>query len=699
MIERLFAARSIAFIGATPRSALLAGMALRLKIDGFPGPIWMINPNRTEVFGCAAYPSLAALPGVPDLVVIAVRAASVAQVLAEASRAGVGAAIVVSTGFADAGEAGATLLNEVQRTAADLGIVLCGPGSFGFAVPHRRFTPFCGGSAAPLPAGKMAVVAQSGGFANILALAASERGFGFSHLIATGSEGALTAADFLRYVVEDEQTDVVVAILEEIRDVPGIRIALERAAALRKPFVFFPLGRSEAGQRATSAHSGALATRTDIQEAFLREHGALIVASVDDCLETAILASAWRGREPREPRPLFVTISGGDCSLVLDLANDVGIAAPELASAVQESLHDLIVDSTMLFNPLDMGTRPLTEPDLAAAILTTAASDPGVNLIMTRLFGTPSDFRNIAEAASRTGKPHVAFTRAALQLDPEMLEVARTTSTPILQGTDRALGAVARLALATTARERCAAQAGRARRPGVQLADPARFTSRMTEAEALGVLREAGIDTVPTRRTATAEEALSAARELGYPLAVKVDSPDIEHKSDAGGVRLNVAGDEAMRRALAEIAEAVGRSSPAARVYGVVLQPMLRPQLELILGCVPDARFGTAVFVGFGGLLAEIVGRPQLRMAPVSGDDALDALQRLLSAAGKPANLRGLDIASAARAFARFSEFALAGAAYFEAIEINPLGVFSGSGGAIALDALILPRRTEGPDS
>jgi acyl-CoA synthetase (NDP forming) len=692
MMDRLFSAKSIAFIGATPRSALLAGMADRLKVDGFSGELWMINPNRPEVFGIRAFPSLKALPGIPDLVVIAVRAAGVAEVLVEAAAAGVGAAIVVSTGFADAGPSGAALLTGVQQTAREQGIVLCGPGSFGFAVPHLHLTPFCGGNAEPLPAGNIGVVAQSGGFANILALAARERGFGFSYLIATGSEGALTASDFLAHVVEDERTDVVVAVLEEIRDVPAIRAALVRAAELNKPFVVFPLGRSEAGQRATSAHSGALATRADIQDAFLREHGAMVVATVDDCIETALLAAAWRRREPESPRPLIVTISGGDCSLVLDLASDLGIAAPELPASIQHELHELITDSTMLFNPLDMGTRPLAEHDLAAKILETGAAGPDVNLIMTRLFGLPDDFRNVAEAAIRIGKPHVAFTRAALQIDPGMLEVSRATATPILQGTDRALAAVGRVTAAASLRALVARRGAATVAALPHSFDAQTFAASLAEADALEILSAAGIATVPFRRVTSIEAAIAAARELGYPLAVKVDSADIEHKSDIGAVHLNVGSDDELRRAMSEIAANVREAAPSAHVRGTVLQPMLRPRLELIVGCVPDDRFGTAVFVGFGGLLAEVLGRAQLRMAPMDEADAIAAVERLLSPSGKVPNFRGLDVAAAGRAFMRFSQFAAAAAPFLEAIEINPLAVFSDGGGAVALDALLVPR-------
>jgi acyl-CoA synthetase (NDP forming) len=436
-----------------------------------------------------------------------------------------------------------------------------------------------------------------------------------------------------------------------------------------------------------------LATRTDIQDAFLRELGAVVVTTVDDCIETALLAAALREPLPDPVRPLIVTISGGDCSLVLDLASDVGIETPTLPASMQEQLHAVLPDSTMLFNPLDLGTRPLTEPEIAGTVLETAAADPGVNLIMTRLFGGPADFRSVAEAANRCGKPHVAFTRAALAIDPHMLDVARTTGTPILQGIDRALGAVERLMLASAAREK---SLWRATVPAnAAFEDPRRrFGERLSEADGLLLLKEAGVPVVDFRRAATTEEALAAAHELSYPLAVKVDSVDIEHKSDIGGVKLNIGSDSELLAAMATIEENVRRERPDARVRGVLLQRMMRAPVELILGCVPDDRFGTAVFVGFGGLLAESLSRPQFCMAPVDEAGARAALERLLSPerGGAAPPLRKLDIEAAAMALMRFSELAVKAAPYLEAIEVNPLGVFTGGGGAVALDALLLLR-------
>jgi acetate---CoA ligase (ADP-forming) len=354
----------------------------------------------------------------------------------------------------------------------------------------------------------------------------------------------------------------------------------------------------------------------------------------------------------------------------------------------------VLPDSTMLFNPLDLGTRPLTEPEIAGTVLETAAADPGVNLIMTRLFGGPADFRGVAEAANRAGKPHVAFTRAALAIDPQMLDVARETETPILQGVDRALGAVERLMSASAAREKSL------RRPPLTASTPAfedprrRFGDRLSEADGLLLLKEAGVPVVDLRRAVTTEEALAAAHELSYPLAVKVDSVDIEHKSDIGGVKLNIASDAELLAAMAAIAENVRRARPDAHVRGVLLQKMMRAPVELILGCVPDDRFGAAVFAGFGGLLAESLGRPQFAMAPVDDAGAHAVLERLLSPkhGSSAPPLRKLDIGAAAVALARFSEFAAKAAPYLEAIEVNPLGVFTGGGGAIALDALLLLR-------
>jgi acyl-CoA synthetase (NDP forming) len=689
-VRALFEANSIAIVGASPRSALLAGMVQRLVTDGFTGPLWMLNPKYPEVFGFPAYASPADLPGVPDLVVVAVRASAVAQTLEEAARLGTRAAIVVSTGFADAGtDEGRTALAGVQRVARERDLAVFGPGSFGFAIPRRHLTPFAGGARDATPAGDIGVVAQSGGFANVLALEARARGFGFAALVATGSEGVLNASDVLLELVEDEHVRVLVAVLEEIRGVETFRTALERARELGKPVIVVPLGRSDAGQRATSAHSGALATPAAIQQAFLRDLGAIVVTTLDDCIETMILASAWGERVPTNAKPLFLTVSGGDCSLVLDLASDAGLDVPELAPATQTELHAIVADSTMLFNPLDIGTLPLVQLDLGPRIMRTAAVDPAVNLIMTRLYGGAREFRAAAEAAAEIGKPHLAFTRTATPLDPALLDVAHELHTPILLSPDRALGAVVRLTDA--ARERAQR---RARVAPVPPSDEAvrLFGQRMSEADALDVLRSHGVPAVEVRRAASADEAVAAARAIGFPVALKIDSPDIEHKSEIGAVRLGLGSGDEVRRAFDEVRERVGRERPDARIRGAIVQPMMRPELELILGAVVHERFGAFVMVGFGGLLAEVLGRAQFRAAPVAPGDALDALEQLLSAKRGHKNWRNLDVAAAADALARFSAFVAFAAPYVEAIDINPLGVFSDGRGAAALDCLILPK-------
>lgn len=696
-VSALLNASSIAVVGASPRSALLAGMVQRLVTDGFSGPLWMINPKYPEIFGFPAYASLADVPGVPDLVVIAVRASAVARSLEDAARLGTRAAIVVSTGFADAGsDAGRAALTDVQRVAQQYEIAVCGPGSFGFAIPQRHLTPFAGGARHALPLGDIGVVAQSGGFANVLALEARARGFGFAALIATGSEGMLTAGDFLLEIVEDEQVRVLVAILEEIRNVETFRQAVKRAGELEKPVIVVPLGRSDAGQRATSAHSGALATPSEIQQAFLRDLGAIVVTTLDDCIETMILASAWGDRVPHRAEPLFLTVSGGDCSLVLDLASDVGLDVPELGPATQAALHAIVTDSTMLFNPLDIGTLPLVELELGPRIVRAAAVDPAVNLIMTRLYGEAREFRAVAETAAELGKPHLAFTRTATPIDAAMLEIAHATRTPILLSPDRALAAVVRVTDAARERARRRERVATPEdTPGP--ADASMLGSRMTEADALDVLRRRGVPTVEVRRAGSADEAVAAARALGFPVVVKVDSPDIEHKSEIGAVRLNLVSDDQVRHAFAEIHERVRHERPDAAIRGVIVQPMLRPQLELILGAVVHERFGAFVMVGFGGLLAEVLGRAQFRAVPVAPDDALDALERLLSSTPGRRRWRNLDVAAAADALARFSRFVAWAEPFVEAVDVNPLGVFSDGKGAVALDCLILPKGASVP--
>lgn len=694
---RLLNPKSIAFVGASPRATVVRGMARRLEIDGFSGTVSMVNPNYEEVLGYRCYPSLAAIEEPPDLAIVTIRAANVPGIIAEANAAGVGAALIYSTGFADAGADGASNVQKLREALADVDMAVCGPGSFGFTNVHAGVTPFSAGPECAMPRGNISVVAQSGGFANIIAYAALERGLGFSHLVASGSEIQLTAADYLEYAVEDPHTDVLVAMLEEIRDVPRFRATLRRALELGKPVVMLPLGRSEAGQRATSAHSGALASRSNVQEAFLRREGVIRVTTIDDLLETVVLLSAWRGNAPTRAAPVIATISGGDCAISLDLAADIGLAVPELTQETQDALAKLLPESTMLFNPVDLGTRPTGDPSLVQPTIETAAADPGVNMVLTRLFGRPGNVESCAAGSAAVGKPQVFFTRAALSIEPEMFEAATKAGIPILQAPDRALSAVQRVV--SNADFRARSRAGETSGPPpIDLASAGlsaeRFSCRLTEAEALSVLAAAGIQTVPCRFASTPDEAILAAAELGYPLVVKIDSPDIEHKSEAGGVRLNVHGDDMLAASVTGVLEDVARHAPQATIRGVVLQPMLRPALELIVGLIPDERYGPAVLVGLGGLLAETLGRSHVTIAPFDSRAAMAALERLLAANARgTVNWRGLDIEAAADLLSRFSRLAAAIAQHVEAVDINPVGVFADGGGAKALDCLILPRK------
>jgi acyl-CoA synthetase (NDP forming) len=683
----LFNPSSIAFVGASDRSSVVKGMVARLKREGFTGQIWMINPKYREILGSPCFPSMRDLPQAPDLVVIALNAASVATAVTEASAAGAKAALVIATGFSDAGPQGRIHAERLREAVERTGILLCGPGSFGFAQPGGKASPFSAGPEGPMPIGNVGLVAQSGGFANLVSIAAQERGFGFSLIVAAGSEVSLTAADYLLHMVEHPQTEVLVAVVEEVRNVSRFRTALDRAADVHKPVIVLALGRSAAGQRATSAHSGALASRSDIQEAFLKRHGAIVVNTLDDLIETVVLLSVWGGRAPNAIRPLVVTSSGGDCSLVLDLADDIAVALPELGADTQANVHVLLPESTMIVNPIDLGTRPFTDKALCTSIIEAAAADPAINMVLARLPAALEDFPPTAAGASASGKPCAIFSRAALNLSPEMLRMAQRTKIPVLQGVDRALAAVKRTTDYVAWRER--RNLPKMENGGALACGPAAaigpLASSLSEPDALDLLRQFDVPAVEFRRAAT---------QLGFPLAVKVDSPDIEHKTEAGGVRLNVDSPEELRNAINSILVDVRRNCPEAEIRGVILQPMLRPQLELIFGFVNDERFGPAVLVGLGGLLAEVLKRREIMMVPFSLRDAEAAISRLFGANADIADLdfRGLDLPAAARALARFSVFAAAAAPFVEAIDINPIGVFRDGRGALALDALIRPK-------
>lgn len=699
-LDALFAPSSIALVGASDGSFIFQSILRCLRAVGYAGPIYPVNPRRESVFELPCYPSLSALPAPADLAVVAIPASAVPAILEECGQIGTRAAMVCSTGFADAGPAGQELADTVRRICAAHDLLLCGPGSFGFIATHERTAPFWGTPPLTYEGSSIGLFAQSGGFANVLVEVAAERGLGFSYVVAGGSEAVLSSTDYLRYMLRDERTKVIAAVIEQFRDIGGLRAVAAEALMREKPLVVLKVGRSERGRRAALAHSGSLAGAQEFHDAFFRQEGIIAVDNLDDLVETLVLLQAWHGRLPRGRGVGLVTISGGDTVLMGDLAERVGLEVPELTAATQETLAELVSESSLLVNPVDAGTQPLRGGSGLGAIFLTVLRDPGIDVGAARLTGGVAGFEALTSIREQTDKPLVLFTRATQNVPPALRDLSRATGVPFLLEIERSFRAIrAAIDYAALLEAERTTPLNLRRRTDIeeerqQLAARllAEHQGTLPEHVGLALLRQYGIPAATTVLARDTEQAIAAARAIGYPVVLKIASPDILHKSDVGGVRVDLATDEAVREAAEAMLTSVAARMPDARLDGLVVQEQVIGGAEVYLGLASDPQFGAGVLFGLGGVFVEVLKDTAMRLAPLGVADAAAMLREIRGAAvlqgarGRPP----ADLAALEDALVRFGQLCHELAPWLAAVDVNPLVVLPAGGGVKAVDCAFL---------
>jgi acetate---CoA ligase (ADP-forming) len=700
-LRRFFAPQRVALIGATEDLSKFGGRCLRQMLDfGFAGEIFPINPNRTEVFGRPCYPSLAALPAAPDHVGIVLPAARCAAELAECGRLGVPFATVFSAGFAEMGEAaGAALQAELVRTARAGGVRFMGPNCNGLVSFADGFamTSTATITGPRRPAGDIGVVSQSGGAGQVNVMwRAQELGLGISHQVSSGNDADLDMCDYMAFMVEDPRTRVVLAIAERAPDGARLRAVATRAAELGKPIVMVKVGRTEAGSRAAASHTGAVTGADAVFDAALRQLGVLRVEDAHELYETAMLLR--QRKHPAGRGAAALSISGGNLVLLADLGAARGIGFPEYADTTREALRRLVPGFVGVRNPTDMSAGAIGQKDIFARAAHAIAEDPAIDaLIPVITFAPAADIRPIAALAAVSPKPMPILWTGKCSDDP-----ALTPAALIAEG-----HAVYRDALPCVTALRRAMQYGafQARRAGAEMPrrpdgiDPASALhllkaggATLSEPESKAVAVCYGL--APPRETlaTTADEAAAAASSVGGPVALKIQSPDIPHKTEAGGVRLGLSGDAAVRQGFAALLASARAFAPAACIDGVLVQEMVTGGVEMLLGASCDPNFGRVLAVGFGGIHVEILRDVAFRLPPITAAEAREMLEELrlfpllLGARGRPR----ADMTALCAAVERFSWLAHDLGKHVAEIDINPLVVLPEGRGVRMLDALIV---------
>ncbi|MGG5808956.1 acetate--CoA ligase family protein [Falsiroseomonas sp. CW058] len=675
LARALLAPRRIALIGASADEGRLTARPQRyLRRHGFAGDLFPVNPRAATVLGEGAYPSLADIPGEIDFAYVLLGTDGVeAQVAACAAR-GIPVACVLADGFAEAGPEGVARQARVLAAARAGGVRLLGPNSMGVVNLHRRIalTTNAALEAESLPAGRVALVSQSGSMMGALLSRGAARGLGFSHLVGTGNEADLTAGEIAGLLLDEPDVDVVVLFLEAIRAPGELAAAARKAHALGKPIVALKLGRSPFGAELATSHTGALAGSDAAADAFFRAHGILRVTMLEALLELPPLIAHRRAPAASHRAVGVMTTTGGGGALAIDALGVLGIEAraPDAAaSAVLEAAklphHGRLLDMTLA------GTRP--DRVMAGLAGLRAAADTDLALAVV---GSSAQFRphdavaGIVEGARAPGKPVAAFLAPQAEASLRLLAEAGIAAFRTPEGAADAIRAFCDW----RAPRVIAAEAP----PAIALPDAPDEADARALFAALGLASDAVVmrDAPPPG--------------LRYPVAAKILSPDIAHKTEVGGVVLHIADEAALREAAAAMRARVAAAAPAARITGILVQPMAKGLAEAILGFRRDPEVGPVVLLGAGGVMSELHRDVALRLAPVDMEEAraMIAEVRAMKPLAGWRNLPRGDLDALARAVVAVSR--LAGVEAVREAEANPLIVGREGEGVTLADAWVV---------
>ena len=697
-VARLLRPSSIAIVGASEKVGPGLNAWLTLQRLGYPGTVHLVTPSRPELFGQRTFPSLEAIGEPVDLVFIAVPKAAVVDTVRMAAERGVGGAAILSSGFGEAGADGVRAQAELASIARAHDLAVCGPNCLGFVNFAGRAAAW--GTTIPddLVRGRVAAVVQSGSIG--IALLNAGRDIGLSYLITSGNEAATTAAEYIDYLVDDDDVGVIIGFFEQLRQPQRFVAAARRAAALGKPVIVVKSGRSERGRAAVMAHTGAVAGSDEVCDAAFRAAGVMRVGSLDELIEMAALCAGLAGR-PKARGVGVLSPSGGEIALALDIAEAAALELPPVVAGAQR-IEKLLPDFAHVTNPLDLTWAGLYDPAVARQCAETLAAEPGVGMLVLlqdapRSLATQQAeryarlLRAVGEGAAATATPLVVVSNLAVDFHPAFAAAARDAGAPCLRGTAEGLFAVARYARWATlppeetaapspARAAAAAEAWRRWSPRENSRAPA-------EHEARTIVAPYGIEGPRERFVRDPDEAAAAARDLGYPLVLKAMVPGVVHKTEHGLVRVGIRGDDELRAEAVAMLERAG-----AGVLGLLVQEMVKPLAELLVGARVDPDFGPVIVVGGGGMLVEVYKDAAVRLAPVSEETARAMIKETRAATllggwrGRPPG----DVAAAARVVARLSEFVADFREEVREVEINPLAVLER--GVCALDCVIVPR-------
>ena len=684
----LLAPRSVAVLGASSDPTRISGRPIAyMKSQGFQGGLYPINPNRTEVQGLKAYASINDVPEVPDVAIVAVAAEVAAAAIEDLAKKGVKAVVMFTAGFAEMDDAGAVAQDKMVATARSYGMRILGPNCLGvFDARRAYYATFSSSfdSGWPVP-GRIGIASQSGAYGTHLYTLARNRGIGASLCVMTGNEGDVTVGECIGWLAESPEVDVIAVYAEGIREAPGLIAALEAARAAKKPVVMQKVGRSELGTKAAKSHTASIAGDDAVTEAIMNEFGVFRASNSEEMLDVA--HTATRKIYPVKNTLGVITVSGGAGVLISDVAESLGLAMPEMPMDAQKRLRELVPFCAPR-NPVDATAQVSNDVTLVKTFTESMVRDGGYSTVLGFFSMTASSRRwpSISEQlnAVKNENPGRLYALSVI-VPPEGRDALEADGWVVHEDPTRAVVAIDAMGRFGAA---FAKPAG-APAPSVPPVTLPAVTP--TEAEAKRLLATAGIASAPEAECIDADAAVAAADRFGFPVVMKILSPDILHKSEIGGVLLDVSDAAGVREGFATLLSRAKTAAPTARIEGVLVAKQLKGGVECILGIHRDPVFGPIAMFGLGGIFVEILKDVVFHRCPF-GPDVAEEMIRSIKGAPLLLGARGrkkADVKALAETLSRLSAFAVAAGPKLESIDLNPVFAMPEGEGAFAVDAVI----------
>ncbi len=632
-LRGLFEPRSIVLVGASDKLGWSVQLHKALLEGGFEGKIYYVSSKHSTAHGQPTLPRLSALKEPVDLAFIMTPTATITKTLLEMTQANIRNAVILTSGFSESGEEGRQRQQKLLELANANNIVLLGPNSLGFAIPHKKIPAVTSGFRLPLLKGAVALISQSGALTNIMQQYARENNIGFSALVCTGNEAMVSIADVLSFFLEDASTKVIALFIESIGNPEKFIRAARRAQELGKPVIAVKVGKTALTARVAQSHTGAMVGDDRVIDALFKQLGIIRVNSPEELIITANLLATTG---PLKGNRLgIVSISGGACDLASDQVVELGITLPQFEENTKANIKKAIRTLSTVYNPLDVTGMALGNKDVFENVVEAVGNDPNldINFCLNELpsltLPENSSFLNslqgIARGLNKSKSPAFLVNALHRPVYEEGQKILTSTSMPFLAGgLQQVLKALGK---AIWWSEQRAYWSEEKESPQTEL-KRASTAGTWSEYQTRELLKDSGISVIPATLVCSTGQAVVAAQEIGFPVVLKIVSPDIWHKTEKAGVMLNLTGEEQVRKAFQELV----KNRKDVRIEGVLVSPMRTRGVELLVGVTHDPQWGQVLAVGLGGIWVEALNDVSIRLLPVSKREIIEMLMELKGA-------------------------------------------------------------------